>query len=76
VKQLGNAIVIVNVFYNLPPNADSEPTEESMGFSERAKPFRGRTVISINDIKHDSKRAWVKPGAIASETKTNHLGAS
>jgi hypothetical protein len=75
-EHLRNTIVVVNVFYDLPPNADSEPAEEGMGFSNWAEPFYVRFIISINDIKHDSKRAWVKPGAIASKTETNHLGAS
>jgi hypothetical protein len=76
VKQLGNPIVIVNIFYNLPPHADSEPAEESMGLSDWAKPFVNRVAISVNNVKHDSERAWVKPTSIASEAKANDFGAS
>ena len=75
-KQLGNTIVIVNVFYDLPPHADSKPAKESMGFSNWAKLLCARRKVSVNDVKHDSKRAWVKPISIPSETKANDLGAS
>jgi hypothetical protein len=76
VKHLRNTIVVVNVFYDLPSHTDSEPTEESMSLSDWTKSLYRRLIVSVNDVKHNSKRAWVKPGAIASETKSNHLGAS
>jgi hypothetical protein len=75
-KHLGNTIVVINILYDLPPDTDSEPSKEGVSFSEWTKPFCGRRIISVNDIKHNSKRAWVKPGAIASETETNDFGAS
>ncbi len=36
-KHLRNTVAVIDVFYDLPPHADSEPTEESMGFSDWAK---------------------------------------
>ena len=75
-EHLRNTPAIINVFYDLPPNADSESTEESMSFSEWAKPFCVRIIITVYNVKHDSERAWVKPISIPSEAKTNDFGAS
>ena len=36
-EHLRSTIVVIDVFYDLPPHADSEPTEESMGLSDWAK---------------------------------------
>ncbi len=64
-KHLRQAIVIINVFYDLPPYANSEPSEESMGFSNGAKFLCAKAKDIINNIKHNSKRAKVEPLAVS-----------
>ena len=60
-KHLRNTIEIINVFYDLPPYANSEPAEDSMCFSDGAKFLYGRVRVIVNNIKHYSKRARVEP---------------
>ena len=71
-------VLIDSLSFKLPSSGQAWFRREHRRLRPRsaAQLLRGSEKVIINNVKHDSKRAWVKPGAIASETKTNDLGAS